>query len=233
MKLFVRKYSKILRNIRFVPLFIFYIQFFSKIFKMNENLEKEISKNKRNELDHQLDIANQKLLFKMLDYIINFRRSQSVEISNCNSAPEAIDKINIRINYLESRINILKQQYDAYAQLNNQNLKEHLVKNQEQILQRINNFTSEKEDLTIKIPQIKSESSYYNSNIEKVDEKIKLSKNDNDHLKQMNESALQKLNLIQQENEVDQISSKMLEQDSDQVSNFDMFVHFVESIIEK
>lgn len=201
---------------------------------MNEvESEKEVTQQKRNELDHQLDIANQKLLFKMLDYLINFRHSQTVEISNCNSAHEAIDKINLRINYLESRINILKQQYDAFSSINNPSLNDYLVKSQEEILKKINIFTSEKEDLIIRIPKIESDSNFINSNIDKYDEKIKSSKNDNNNLKQINDSTLQKLNLIQQENEVDLISSQFVEQDAEQVTNFDMFMHFVESIIEK
>ena len=164
---------------------------------MNEvESEKEVTQQKRNELDHQLDIANQKLLFKMLDYLINFRHSQTVEISNCNSAHEAIDKINLRINYLESRINILKQQYDAFSSINNPSLNDYLVKSQEEILKKINIFTSEKEDLIIRIPKIESDSNFINSNIDKYDEKIKSSKNDNNNLKQINDSTLQKLKLI-------------------------------------
>ncbi|KAK8888719.1 hypothetical protein M9Y10_033453 [Tritrichomonas musculus] len=195
-----------------------------------ENNEK--SPDKRKILDHQLDIANQKLLFKMLNYLISSRHSQSVEISNCNSASEAIDKIKLRISYLENRVNMLKQQYDTFLQIKDQNLN-FLIENQKQILQKIKSYTLEKEDLEMQIQKYDFDYKTVTSSIDRIDEIMQTSRADNESLKQANESTLKNLNLIQNQNEFDLLSSNMIEQDTEQINNFDMFIHFVEGVIEK
>lgn len=197
------------------------------------NLESnEKSPDKRKILDHQLDIANQKLLFKMLNYLISSRHSQSVEISNCNSASEAIDKIKLRISYLENRVNMLKQQYDTFLQIKDQNLN-FLIENQKQILQKIKSYTLEKEDLEMQIQKYDFDYKTVTSSIDRIDEIMQTSRADNESLKQANESTLKNLNLIQNQNEFDLLSSNMIEQDTEQINNFDMFIHFVEGVIEK
>lgn len=195
-----------------------------------ENNEK--SPDKKKILDHQLDIANQKLLFKMLNYLISSRHSQSVEISNCNSASEAIDKIKLRISYLENRVNMLKQQYDTFLQIKDQNLN-FLIENQKQILQKIKSYTLEKEDLEMQIQKYDFDYKTVTSSIDRIDEIMQTSRADNESLKQANESTLKNLNLIQNQNEFDLLSSNMIEQDTEQINNFDMFIHFVEGVIEK
>ena len=182
----------------------------------------------KKKLDHQLDLANQTILFKMLNHLISQRQTQSFDISACKNFKDLLDKMRLRLNFLNSHINYLNTQLNELEKFKQSVLPDLLSKNRKALLKEIKAYTSEKEDLEMRIPKLEIQHKYVETNCDRLTRYISFTNPICQKMKENNDGMKKEVELVQHQRETDNLTPASLAQDSQQISNFEVFLNFVQ-----